>query len=150
MALPTLPISYLIPLTRTSQTKQCSHLIVSNGTQSSKKVEYAVKWKLAVLNADWLYKVDAGNAWVEERVYAVFGGVVEEENETQTVLVEQTGAVEPSKSVVVRKIGDEMKSFEARVEQSEEIATQALEGLFSGIHFYCVGFNQEFVSEGTS
>jgi hypothetical protein len=110
-----------------------------------------VRWQLKVLDKQWLYKTDACNAWVEEAKYALFEPSVVDAVETQTVMIEQTGAevTERKKSMAIKSVGADLKLFDSfgKQEQEEvEVVTQS-EGVFGGIHFYCVGFTADCVSD---
>jgi hypothetical protein len=104
------------------------------------------------LDKEWLYKTDSSNSWVEEAKYACFGSLVVDASESQSVLIEQTGAEVTAavvkKKLTIKNVDEAMKLVDSfgGERQEEEVVTQS-EGLFGGLHFSCVGFSLGFVSD---
>lgn len=134
------------------KTKQCTHLIVSDSSQVSKKVEYAIKWKLAVLSKDWLYRIESRNGWVDESHFALFDSVSAEIRESaaeiQSIYATAPHEV-PSKSLAIKQ-GDSnliVNSFD-NFAYPEKTRSQP-NGIFTDLCFATVGFTEKEVSQPT-
>ncbi|KAL3896635.1 MAG: hypothetical protein SGCHY_003942 [Lobulomycetales sp.] len=141
-------------------TKQCTHLIVANTTSDqSKKVEYALKWKLLVVSSKWIYAIDSKNAWIDESHYGLFDSVPpisrgdQGSEESQPA---ESSTAEPSKSIAIKQsmLDSKFISMEssfpvlhiaatAQTQASSKENHPESQGVFCGMHFASVGFPPE-------
>lgn len=137
--------------------KACTHLITNGIVESNKKIEYAVKWKLSILSADWLIKIDRALNWVDESPYSTHpSGCSFSQSSQETRFATQT----QDSRIVTTQSNNESRTIQvrsSRVTNSFLSASMAAfgqigpkvektNGIFSGMVFCAVGFKSAQLS----